>query len=354
MTVKNFYVLICTIALTSFACFSTLWAQTDPGTKIDTQAQSTTRWTGIAAAPGPRIFVNFPRWSKDIKTSVATLNPDGSTTPYPDEKTNSWQPGQAPSNVFVCVQALWIDKEGFLWVLDPANPEFAGTVENGPKLVKINLQTNKIEKIYPFSPEVAPKDSYLNDMRIDLFRKRAYITDSGTGALVVLDLENSKSKRLLSNHPSTKAQDITLDINGTKWTRPVHADGIALDPAEEYVYYQALSSRTLYRVPAGTLAHPNATDESVGSKVQEVAQSGASDGLMFDQEANLYISALEHNAVKMLTPQGEIKTIVQSPDIVWPDSFASLPDGTVYFTTSRINEGTPPKQPCAVFKLTKE
>src|SRR4029077_9094674 len=140
--------------------------------------------------------------------------------------------------------------------VDPAAPKFQGPVPGGPKLVKINLKTNKIDQIFRFDETAAPSGSYLNDVRIDSKRKKAYLTDSGLGAIVVLDLASGKATRRLANHSSTKAEDILITINGKPFkkeangnSKKFNSDGIALDPAQEFLYYQALTGRNLYRVP---------------------------------------------------------------------------------------------------------
>ncbi|MBD3258660.1 hypothetical protein GF377_09530, partial [candidate division GN15 bacterium] len=208
-------------------------------------ASSETRWTGVAVAPDGRIFTCFPRWSPDIPMSVAEVHPDGSLTPYPNEDMNRWTDTLTPQTHFVCVQALWADAVGHLWVLDPANPQFQGVVEGGPKLVQIHLASNTVVNTFYFDETIAPKGSYLNDVRVDNAMGFAYISESGTGSMVVLDIESGEARRLLVDHPSTKAEDITLNIDGQPFTNPdgsarkVHCDGIALAPDGQYVYYQA-------------------------------------------------------------------------------------------------------------------
>lgn len=39
--------------------------------------------TGVAVARDGRMFVNFPRWEKDVAISVAEVMKDGRLRPYP-------------------------------------------------------------------------------------------------------------------------------------------------------------------------------------------------------------------------------------------------------------------------------
>src|SRR5436305_5783955 len=131
--------------------------------------------TGVAVSKSGRIFVNFPDWSDDHTISVAEVI-DGKAKAFPSTDMN--QPGPAGSH-FLCVQSVYIDADDNLWILDPAAPKMKEIVPGGPKLIKVDLKTNQVVQTIPFGEDVAPKRSYLNDVRIDTGSGTALITDSG-------------------------------------------------------------------------------------------------------------------------------------------------------------------------------
>ncbi|MBW2503902.1 MAG: hypothetical protein JRE16_04955 [Deltaproteobacteria bacterium] len=320
--------------------------------------RSERQWTGIAISPDERIFVNYPRWSDDVPVSVGELSDDGTVMPYPNEEINRWREGADPGEHFVCVQSVVIDREGFLWILDPANPKFQGVIPGGAKLLKIDLGSKQIIQRVLFPESIAFPKSYLNDVRIDTQRQIAYITDSGVGAIVVVDLNTGESRRLLDEHFSTSSENITLNIGGKPWIRPdgivpqVHADGLALDPEGQYLYYQALSGRNLYRIDTEWLRNAQYSAELVAGKVEHLQQSGASDGLLYGQDHRVYISALEENAVKAYRiSDGQVEIVVKDEMLAWPDSFAAGPDGAIYVTTSQIHLWRQIKEPYKIFKI---
>jgi len=308
-------------------------------------------WTGVAVSQEGRIFVNFPRWSPEVDVSVVELLPTSEVKPYPDEEWNRWSPDLLPQEHFICVQSVYIDAENFLWILDPANPLLQGVVEGGAKLLKVDLATGKmVQKIF-FDNEIAPSSSYLNDIRVDVKHQFAYLTDSGLGAIIVVDLNSGKARRLLDNHPSTKAEDITLTVEGIPLKIRVHSDGLALNPERSYLYYQALSGRTLYRVETKYLKDPGLTAAQIGELVEFVTESGASDAIEFDHKGNLYLTSLEYNAIRRLTPAGIIETVVKDSSLKWPDSFSIPPEGAIYVTTSQLHLGAAVTEPYKIFKI---
>src|SRR4029453_17829926 len=105
---------------------------------------------------------------------------------------------------FVGGQEVGAGAHGNLWVVNPAAPATAPVVQGGPKLVRIDLKTNKVAQVIRFDEAIAPQGSYLNDVRFSPDGRHAYLTDAGAkGALVVVDLQNGKARAVLVGHPST-------------------------------------------------------------------------------------------------------------------------------------------------------
>ena len=321
---------------------------------LEVFAESNRQWTGVAVTNDSRVFVNFPRWSPDVPVSVAEVQSDGSLQSYPDDAWNSWTPEANPSTTFVCVQSVVADGKGSLWVLDPGYP---GAAPGGTKLVEIDAANGGVKQVFAFDSTIALSESYLNDVRIDHAHRAAYITDSGDGALVVIDLRTGASRRVLDDHPSTAAEDTILIFEGTQWLLPdgsapqVHADGIAYDPIGDFVYYQALTGRTLYRIAGPALRDPSLDEESLGAMVERVVESGASDGLLWDRADGIFISAIEDDAIKRWSPERGVETVIADPKIAWPDSFALGPEGDLYVTTSQIHRGPSPPDPYRILRI---
>jgi len=317
--------------------------------------------TGVTVSKDGRIFVNFPRWTEDTEVSVAELK-DGKLVPFPDAAWNSWRNARkdevTAKDHWVCVQSVVAGPNGNLWVLDPAAPAMAALVPGGPKLVEIDLKTNQPARTIAFDESVAPQGSYLNDVRFAPDGKTAYLTDSGAkGALVVVDLDSGRAHRVLDGDPTTQPdKSVTVTYDGKPLRRPdgrgveFAADGIALSPDGKTLYWQAIKGKTLYSLPTETLAGsitsalmPTAlADKSVSGRIETVGENGPADGLIIARkDGRMYVTSPQDDSIKVrdLSAKGNsLSTVVQDKRLRWPDTFAEGPDGTLYVTTSHIQD----------------
>ena len=118
------------------------------------------------------------------------------------------------------------------------------------------------------------------------------------------------------------------------------------------MYYQALTGRTLYRVPTAALADPELPPSDLAGSVETVGQTGAADGLIFGADGRLYISALEENAIRRLDPLTGGTEIVVAGDLIrWPDTFTRDADGRILFTTAQIHLGRDVTEPYRIFRI---
>ncbi len=335
--------------------------------KVDQVASFDQQVTGVTVTGTGRIFVNFPRWEKDVAISVAEVGPGGKLTPYPNAEWNAWRNGRMLGNGdhFVCVQSVVADK-GSLWVLDAAAPGNEFNLAGGPKLVEIDLASNAVRRTIAFGRDVIPQGSYLNDIRFSPDGRWAYITDSGViGALIVVDLQANTARRLLSGHSSTQVEkDVVVTADGKPLRRgdgrgPMFAaDGIALDPKGEYLYWQALTGQTLYRVPAAALTAAERSAEQVAAAVETLGRTCVADGLWMDGKGRLFVTSPSDNSVKLRGADGTLAIVVQDARLRWPDTMSEGPDGTFYVTASHIQDmaqwhpsAVPPKYRTALFSF---
>ncbi len=298
---------------------------------------------GVSKSSG-RVFVNFPFWAAGHTVSVAEIK-DGKPVPFPADESWNTKEGD-PAKRFVCVQSVVVDEADNLWILDTGSPMQKGVVEGGAKLLRADLKTNRIVSSFPIGDDCAPEKSYLNDVRIDVQRGHAFITESGIGSIIVVNLDSGKARRFLANHPSTKAEVGTeLVIDGIKPIDPAtngtptfHADGIALDTTKGILYYHALTGHTLYSIKTAVLTDSAIAEKEVEAAVEKVGRTDAPDGMLESPDGTVLLAAFEKNALMRVDPRtAKSITVIADEKLQWPDTLAWGPEDWLYVTTSQIH-----------------
>ena len=295
---------------------------------------------GVAVTATGRTFVTFP-YRQPYQYGLAELV-GGQRRPYPDADWNRWDSAK-PQTHFFNVQAAVADDKGKLWVLDPANPADQPPTIQGIKLLKIDLATNKVERIYRFE-DLPREQSGLNDVRIDNSRGLAYLSDPKLAAIVVLNLSTAKSRLVLQGHKSVKAEPgfkLNIDgkdvVDGEGKAFSSNVNGIALTHDFRYFYYRAINQTKLYRIATEYLANEKLSFDELAAKVETVGETGVSHGMIADAKGNVYLSDSPNKAIRYVTPDGRLETLVRDDRLIWPDTFAIGADGYLYVTASQIN-----------------
>ncbi|WBB68061.1 L-dopachrome tautomerase-related protein [Micromonospora sp. WMMD812] len=311
--------------------------------------------TGVAVSHTGRIFVNFPQWGDEPPAALVEVR-DGREVPFPDERWNSPK-GDDDAQAFVSVQNMVVDPVDRLWVVDTGSPMFRPTRPGGPKLVRIDLDTNTVAQVITFPSEVALPTTYLNDVRFDLRRGSAglaYLTDSavsGPNGIVVVDLGTGRSWRRLHDHPSTTADPLHAYLpivegrplmsrppDGPPQALTIGSDGIAICADGSRLYYSPLMSRRWHSVATDALADASMPEEEVSDTVIDEGDKGTgSDGLESDDAGRLYLTAYEHNAVLRRLPDGQFETLLHDPRLLWPDTMVVAVDRHLYVTANQLH-----------------
>ena len=351
--------------------------------------------TGVTVSQKGRVFVNFPRWGDEVPFSVAEIV-DGKAVAFPPEpvervkrkrlfrsgnviritetvyrrlRTPNWNDFGASGtrkllalekspraenlrrNHFVCVQSVVVDPADRLWVLDSGAIDFGLTAPGGPKMVCFDLKTNRAVKTIVFAGNVIKPGTYLNDVRFDLRKGRAgtaYITDSGVGGIIVVDLASGSAFRRLDNHRSVQSEPkfVPLIEGRSVFSTPknqfpgyvgVKSDGIALSADGSRLFYSPLSSRRLYSVSTSVLLNGKASNGVVENSIVDHGDKGMSDGLEVDAQGRIYCTQLETNSISRRLPSGLFETIVHNDRLLWPDTLSLASNGDLYVITNQLH-----------------
>lgn len=304
------------------------------------------RAIGVGVSSDNRLFVSFPKRGGAYKYGLVEVV-NGELRPYPDE---AWNKDGSESNHFASVQDLFVDANDFLWVLD-SKPSPGGSIfgddqeeakEGHFKLLKINLRTNKVDRIYTFDG-LDKTRSGLNDIRVDTQRGLAYLSDPGLAAIIILDLNTEEIRTILEKSPFTLADpDITLSYNGKQMKdrngKPFssNVNGIALTKDFKYFYFKPINKTKLFRIETKYLADTSLTDEVLKTKVEDMGEVGVTHGLEADDKGNIFLTTSMDYSIKYLSPDGKLHTLVQDSRLLWPDSFGIGTDDYLYFSCAQL------------------
>jgi sugar lactone lactonase YvrE len=306
-------------------------------------SDNTYQLTGVAISKQGRLFTNYPLWPGPHKYSLVEVFANNEVKPFPNEEMNTWKEGDDGKDKWVCVQAVYIDNTDTMWVVDPACPMMEKVYENSHKLVKINLQTNSIEKVY-WLKGIASDKSYINDVRVDTQKGYAYLTNSNEGGIVVVDLNTGKIRQVLQKHYSVKSDpSFQFIIEGKEFSKKgeaakMQSDGIALTPDGSYLYYKPLTDNKLYRIKTEHLQNEELSDAALESEVEDLGTFITTDGMIFDKKGNLYLGDLQQSSIVKIDAALQMTTVVQDEKLIWPDSYSISDDDYLYLSCSQIQK----------------
>lgn len=270
-----------------------------------------------------------PRGAKLLEWS------DGRARPYPSEEAQA---------LFDTPLGVAVDSHNRLWTIDHGSH---GTRK--VRLLAFDLATDELVHDQVFDSEVAELGSFLQDLQIDPEGEHVFIADASVvrknPGIVVYDIEEQTARRVLDSDPSVSSQSWVIrnegkdvEFFGGLFTLKPGVDGIALDRAGKWLYYGAMAHDTLYRIAVEDLLDDSLAPEALAARIEAVGPKPLNDGLSTDNEGNVLITDVEHNAVLRMAPDGSLQTLVRSEHIRWPDALSYGPDGWLYVADSALTQ----------------
>jgi sugar lactone lactonase YvrE len=86
------------------------------------------------------------------------------------------------------------------------------------------------------------------------------------------------------------------------------------------------------------LRNDTITSVALGANVEDLGHFATTDGMIFDAKGNLYIGDLQNYAIKQITPDHKIHTLIVDDRLIWPDSYSISKDGYLYISCSQIHK----------------
>jgi sugar lactone lactonase YvrE len=304
-----------------------------PDSALEVAAVSQEPIGNVAVSSTGRLFFTLHPESRPVGAKLLEWV-DGKAVPFPAMEVQA--------KLFETPLGVTVDRRDWLWLIDHGNHGM-GT----PRLLAFEVATGHLAHEFAFPPDVAPPGSFLQDLRVDARGETVFIADVGfwrrQPGIVVYDVAAKKARRVLDGHASVFPQDYLIRnpikemvFFGGLAALKAGVDGIAVDPADEWVWFAAMNHDTMYRVRTADLRDASLPAAELEKRLRAVGRKPLNDGLSADVEGNVLMTDVEHGAVLRMSPQGRLETLVKSPRIRWADALSHGPDGWLYLADSAI------------------
>lgn len=280
-------------------------------------------------------------------TQVAFSIKDGKVSPFPDAEHGRIVSGEDQKG-FHPVLGIRAAPDGLVWMLSG----------NGNQPVKYlyawDLKANKLTKEFKFQAPITRPDSFFNDIALATSRHALFINDpagDSDAAIIAIDTDTGKARRLLEGHKSLRSEDVSVVIKGRVLggkgpdgkIQPLHGaiNPITIDAKAEWLYYGAMTGRSLYRVPASALLDESLAPDQLAAKVERYAAKPPCAGLTMDDGGNIYLADVGSFGVGVIKASDRSYELLVSDEKLmdWPDGLSVGPNGYVYVASSGLYHG---------------
>ena len=285
----------------------------------------------LTVTPDGQVLVSLHQFFGH-ETRVARVLEDGQLEPF------------AADAGLDSVLGLQADASGTVWLLDNAM-RGGGT----RRLVGWHATDDRLVADIDLTGASA-EDSFLNDLAVDPDRGAVYIADPAGGAnaaILVVDLTAGTARRVLEGHESVTPEDLDLIIDespvrmltedGTEIRPRIGVNPIAIDQTGEWLYFGPMHATSLYRVATADLRDTGLTAEQLAERVERFADKPICDGISIDHDGNIYLGDLAANAIGVIGPDRQYRTLVADERLSWVDAFSFGPDGHLYTVVNQLH-----------------
>ena len=302
-------------------------------------ASSRRVWNGVVTTPSGAMFACYPS-VEGFGPQLQKLTSPDAATPWPDRAWNGWQPGRDFSRAFVHINAIRTGPDGTLWAVDAGAPGLGqAAIPGAARLIGFDVATGRLKRIYDLSGGTV-STSYMNDVRFNA--GHAYITDSGSPALLVLDLSTGTVRRVLDHDPST-TDSRPMNVDGRVLRDPqghelrVHADQIEVSPDGRYVYFQPASG-PLARVESRWLDDPSVSAAALAGRVDASwVDTPTSGGTAIDAQGNIYMGDAQNRRILKITPDKTVTVLAADSRFILTDAMWIDPRGYLWIPATQLN-----------------
>lgn len=300
---------------------------------LEVVAELPIRPGNVAPSADNRVFATVHPFGSPAAAQLIEITGRDSYKPWP---TSMVQRGTAAANDAQIDTPLGIaiDGKNRLWITDMGlnlgkTRLWGFDVATGDELYRIELPA-----------DIAPKDSFIQDLAVDDKEGWIYLADIANPGLIAVEISSGKTRRF-SGHAALQAEpDARMVIGGA----PIQFQGkpanvavnpITLSADHATLYFGAMNGKTWYSLPS-KLLRDGASDEQIAAAIQRVGAKPVSDGAGTDAKGRHFFTNLNDNGIDLLDTDGALKPLVRDARLDWPDSVHVGHDGWLYISVNQL------------------
>jgi len=300
-----------------------------------------TIWNGVTITPEGRIFVALPNWLGP-SAGVGEIGKDGKLRPWPDNEWNHWASGTDAAKGLVSVNAIRLNPKGDeLWVVDSGAPLGGKRLPGGSKLVVFDVASGALKKVHALEDLFPEPNAAPNDIRFH--GDYAFVSESGVGSIIILDLNTDKLRRMLVGNPllkmDTAKRPVVIDgqVVKTAAGKPfgTNANQLEVSPDGHWFYIQPLNGG-MSRIEAKLLTDPSTSEEKLTEALQFWVETPPLSGTAIDEDGSLYLNCVNERAIRRLKADGTMETVIQDDRLRWADAPWLTADGYLWLPIAQL------------------
>lgn len=191
--------------------------------------------------------------------------------------------------------------------------------------------------------------SLLDDVRFNPASNKAYLTDAGSPALIILDLTTGATVRVLNHDISTtgampvSAEGRLLHNSAQGGFQFIYADQLEVSPDAKYLYYQP-SNGGMYRISTSDLDrafYNTSLATTLDQDREPFALTPSTGGTAIDAHGNIYVSDTDRQNIERVCPNGTRSIFVHDERLLWVDAMWVDSQQKLWMPAAQLNRGTP-------------
>ena len=305
--------------------------------------------------------------SEKPQMRAVRISHSGEVSPFPNEKMSR---GDVTSPIPLdAIEALQSDAAGIVWLLDNGRRS-----ELPPKVIAWNPTKSNVQQVCYLSPPAMVPGSFVADVYVDALSPLVFISDPANGtdaALVILDRSTGIARRFLQGHAAlqpdnsvplkaTRTGQETRRLDGSFTVPHCGIRPLLMDRKGQWLYFAAVQSKAIYRLPGALLRSPDLTEEKLVKALERYADKPAAASLTIDNKNNIYVGDIAGRSIGVIDAEKRGYTpITSDPRLVWPDGLCFGQDGKLYFysrtqatvTTVTSQDGRPAGTEHSMFRI---